>query len=112
MPVILFAVFQGLFCVITGALVSGAIADRARFGAWMVFVSVWTVLVYAPVAHWVFDLDRPGHVGGWLANRVGTLDFAGGMPVEISSGASRARARAGGRAPASASARTRCGRTT
>jgi ammonium transporter len=87
-PVILFAMFQGLFCVITGALVSGAIADRARFGAWIVFVSVWTVLVYAPVAHWVFDADRPGHVGGWLANRIGTIDFAGGMPVEICSGAS------------------------
>ncbi len=87
-PVILFAMFQGLFCVITGALVSGAIADRARFGAWIVFVSVWTVLVYAPVAHWVFDLDHPGHAGGWLANRVGTIDFAGGMAVEICSGAS------------------------
>jgi Amt family ammonium transporter len=87
-PVILFAMFQGLFCVITGALVSGAIADRARFGAWMVFVSAWTVLVYAPVAHWVFDLDHPKHVGGWLANRVGTIDFAGGMAVEICSGAS------------------------
>ncbi len=57
-PVILFAAFQGLFCVITGALVSGAIADRARFGAWIVFVAIWTVLVYAPVAHWVFDFDR------------------------------------------------------
>jgi Amt family ammonium transporter len=87
-PTILFAMFQGLFAVITGALVSGAIADRARFGAWMVFVSVWTVLVYAPVAHWVFDLDRSGHTGGWLANRVGTIDFAGGMAVEICSGAS------------------------
>ncbi len=87
-PVILFAMFQGLFCVITGALVSGAIADRARFGAWMVFVSVWTVLVYAPIAHWVFDADRDGHSGGWLLNRVGTIDFAGGMAVEICSGAS------------------------
>ncbi len=87
-PLILFALFQGLFCVITGALISGAIADRARFGAWIVFVSVWTVLVYAPAAHWVFDLDREGHVGGWLANTVGVVDFAGGMPVEITSGAS------------------------
>ena len=87
-PIILFAMFQGLFCVITGALVSGAIADRARFGAWIVFVSVWTVLVYAPIAHWVFDFDRDGHAGGWLANRVGTIDFAGGMAVEICSGAS------------------------
>lgn len=87
-PVILFAVFQGLFCVVTGALVSGAIADRARFGAWIVFVSVWTVLVYAPIAHWVFDFDRDGHVGGWLANKVGLVDFAGGTAVEICSGAS------------------------
>jgi len=87
-PVILFAVFQGLFCVITGALVSGAIADRARFGAWIVFVSIWTVVVYAPVAHWVFDFDRDGHAGGWLANKVGLVDFAGGTAVEICSGAS------------------------
>ncbi len=87
-PLILFAVFQGLFCVITGALVSGAIADRARFGAWMVFVAVWTLLVYAPIAHWVFDFSAGDHVGGWLANEVGTIDFAGGMAVEICSGAS------------------------
>jgi Amt family ammonium transporter len=87
-PVILFAVFQGLFAVITGALVSGAIADRARFGAWLVFVALWTVVVYAPVAHWVFDLSAGDHVGGWLANRVGLVDFAGGTAVEVCSGAS------------------------
>ncbi len=87
-PLILFAVFQGLFCVITGALVSGAIADRARFGAWLVFVAVWTVLVYAPIAHWVFDFSAGDHVGGWLANEVGVIDFAGGTAVEICSGAS------------------------
>src|SRR6476619_7982404 len=86
-PVLLYAVFQGLFAVITGALVSGAIADRARFGAWMVFVSVWTLLVYAPVAHWVFDFSSGDHTGGWLANRVGLVDFAGGTAVEICSGA-------------------------
>ena len=87
-PLILFAVFQGLFCVITGALVSGAIADRARFGAWIVFVGVWTLVVYAPVAHWVFDVDGDGHSGGWLVNEVGLVDFAGGTAVEICSGAS------------------------
>ncbi|WP_372728052.1 ammonium transporter [Nocardioides sp.] len=87
-PLILFAVFQGLFCVITGALVSGAIADRARFGAWLVFIGVWTMLVYAPIAHWIFDFDSEGHVGGWMANRLGVLDFAGGTAVEITSGAS------------------------
>jgi Amt family ammonium transporter len=87
-PVILFAVFQGLFCVITGALISGAIADRARFGAWLAFVGIWTVVVYAPVAHWIFDFSAGEHVGGWMANQVGVLDFAGGTAVEICSGAS------------------------
>ncbi len=87
-PTILFAVFQGLFAVITGALVSGAIADRAKFGAWLVFVSLWTLVVYAPVAHWVFDVSAGGHVGGWLVNRMGLVDFAGGTAVEICSGAS------------------------
>ena len=87
-PTILFAVFQGLFCVITGALVSGAIADRARFGAWLVFVGVWTLVVYAPIAHWIFDFSAGDHVGGWMANQLGVIDFAGGTAVEISSGAS------------------------
>jgi Amt family ammonium transporter len=87
-PLMLFAVFQGLFCVITGALVSGAIADRARFGAWMVFVSVWTLLVYAPIAHWIFDFSAGDHVGGWMANELKVIDFAGGTAVEICSGAS------------------------
>jgi Amt family ammonium transporter len=87
-PVILFAMFQGLFCVITGALVSGAIADRARFGAWIVFVSIWTLVVYAPVAHWIFDFSSGDHVGGWMANSLGVIDFAGGTAVEICSGAS------------------------
>jgi len=87
-PLLLFAMFQGLFCVITAALVSGAIADRARFGTWLVFVAVWSLVVYAPVAHWVFDISAGDHHGGWLANAVGIVDFAGGMPVEICSGAS------------------------
>jgi len=87
-PLMLFAVFQGLFCVITGALVSGAIADRARFGAWMAFVSVWTLLVYAPIAHWIFDFSSGDHVGGWMANELKVIDFAGGTAVEICSGAS------------------------
>ncbi|WP_017936396.1 ammonium transporter [Nocardioides sp. Iso805N] len=87
-PVILFACFQGLFAVVTGGLVAGAIADRARFGAWVVFIGLWTVLVYAPLAHWVFDGSRTGHTGGWLVNRVHLIDFAGGTAVEICSGAS------------------------
>ena len=87
-PLMLFAVFQGLFCVITAALVSGAIADRARFGAWMVFIAVWSLLVYAPIAHWVFDFSAGDHVGGWMANKLQVIDFAGGTAVEINSGAS------------------------
>ena len=110
-PLILFAVFQGLFCVITGALVSGAIADRARFGAWMVFVSLWTLLVYAPIAHWIFDFSAGDHVGGWMANELKVIDFAGGTAVEICSGASAlALALVLGRG--SVSAGTRCARTT
>lgn len=87
-PVILFACFQGLFAVVTGALVAGSIADRARFGAWVVFIAAWTVLVYAPIAHWVFDSSHPGHAGGWLVNRLHLVDFAGGTAVEVCSGAS------------------------
>jgi Amt family ammonium transporter len=87
LPATAYAVFQGLFAVITVALISGAIADRARFGTWMVFVAVWVSVVYAPVAHWVFDLSSGGHVGGWLANRLHLVDFAGGTAVEINSGA-------------------------
>ncbi|KAA1416879.1 ammonium transporter [Nocardioides humilatus] len=87
LPTILFAIFQGLFAVITVALIAGAIADRTRFGTWLVFCAVWTVLVYAPVAHWIFDFSSDGHVGGWMANQLHALDFAGGTAVEINSGA-------------------------
>jgi Amt family ammonium transporter len=87
LPTILFAIFQGLFAVITVALIAGAIADRTRFGTWLVFCAVWTVLVYAPVAHWIFDISAGDHVGGWMANKLGALDFAGGTAVEINSGA-------------------------
>ena len=86
-PKILFAMFQGLFGVITVGLIAGAIADRTRFGTWLVFCAVWTILVYAPVAHWIFDFSAGDHVGGWMANELGALDFAGGTAVEINSGA-------------------------
>ncbi len=86
-PKILFALFQGLFGVITVALIAGAIADRTKFGTWLVFCAIWTVLVYAPVAHWIFDFSAGDHVGGWMANELGALDFAGGTAVEINSGA-------------------------
>lgn len=88
-PTYVFIVFQMLFGVVTVALVSGAIADRAKFVAWMVFVPVWVTLVYVPVAHWVFAFDSAdgSTTGGWIANRLHTLDFAGGTAVEINSGA-------------------------
>ncbi|HKY58843.1 MAG TPA: ammonium transporter [Aeromicrobium sp.] len=87
-PTYVFVVFQMLFGVITVGLVAGAIADRAKFAAWMVFVPIWVLLVYAPVAHWVFAFDSAdGSVkGGWIANQLGALDFAGGTAVEINSG--------------------------
>jgi Amt family ammonium transporter len=86
-PTYVFVVFQMLFGVVTVALVSGAIADRAKFAAWMVFVPAWITFVYVPVAHWVFAFDSGTTRGGWIANRLHTLDFAGGTAVEINSGA-------------------------
>ncbi|WP_307800839.1 ammonium transporter [Actinomadura violacea] len=79
-PALLFVTFQLTFAILTTALISGAIADRARFSAWMVFVPVWALLVYAPIAHWVWG-------GGWISD-LGALDYAGGLVVEIASGAS------------------------
>jgi len=88
-PAFVFIVFQMLFGVVTVALVSGAIADRAKFVAWMVFVPVWVTFVYVPVAHWVFAFDASDGStrGGWITNRLDALDFAGGTAVEINSGA-------------------------
>lgn len=86
-----FAGFQGTFAIITVALISGAIADRARFGSWMVFAGLWALVVYFPVAGWIFNFTvKDGKVidGGWLVYNVGVMDFAGGTVVEIASGAS------------------------
>ena len=77
-PHLLFFAFQGSFCVITAALVSGAVVERMRFGPFMAFIALWSILVYPVLAHWVFG-------GGWLAE-MGTLDFAGGISVEMASG--------------------------
>jgi Amt family ammonium transporter len=77
-PHLVFFAFQATFCIITTALVSGAVVERMRFGAFLVFAALWSVLVYAVMAHWAFG-------GGWLFER-GTLDFAGGVPVEMGSG--------------------------
>jgi len=80
-PELLFSTFQLSFAIITAALVSGAIADRAKFTAWMVFVPVWSIVVYSVVAHWVWGPT------GWLF-KLGVLDYAGGLVVEIVSGSS------------------------
>jgi Amt family ammonium transporter len=77
-PHLLFMAFQGTFCIITVALVSGAVVERMRFSAFLVFAALWSVLVYAVLAHWAFG-------PGWLLDN-GTLDFAGGVPVEMGSG--------------------------
>ncbi|NHC44643.1 ammonium transporter [Motilibacter aurantiacus] len=84
-----FVGFQAVFAIITVALISGAIADRAKFGSWMLFAGIWATIVYFPVAHWVFafDNDDAGVVGGWIANDLAALDFAGGTAVHINAGA-------------------------
>jgi Amt family ammonium transporter len=82
-PPVAFVIFQMMFAVITAALLSGSAADRMKFSAFVVFIVAWSVLVYAPIAHWVFSPN------GWLA-RAGTEDFAGGTVVEITSGVSGA----------------------
>jgi Amt family ammonium transporter len=80
-PDILFVMYQGMFAVITPALISGAFAERMRFGPFVVFTLLWATLVYAPTAHWVWG-------GGWMGmSGLGALDFAGGTVVHISSGA-------------------------
>jgi len=87
LPAMAFVGFQAVFAIITVALISGAIADRAKFGAWMVFAGVWATIVYFPVAHWVFDFSLEEHVGGWIANNLAAIDFAGGTAVHINAGA-------------------------
>jgi Amt family ammonium transporter len=77
-PHYLFMCYQGTFCIITAALISGAIVERMRFSAYVLFISLWSVVVYAPVAHWVWG-------GGWLAD-MGALDFAGGTVVHVNAG--------------------------
>ncbi|NDF03118.1 MAG: ammonium transporter, partial [Actinobacteria bacterium] len=84
-PTLAFVMFQLTFAIITVALLSGAIADRTRFTAWVIFVAVWITLVYAPIAHWGFASQ--GGNGGWMIDRLGSLDFAGGTVVEMNSGA-------------------------
>src|SRR6187397_3316933 len=78
-PHLLFMCYQGTFCIITAALISGAIVERMRFPAYVAFISLWAVVVYSPVAHWVWG-------GGFLA-KMGALDFAGGTVVHVNAAA-------------------------
>jgi len=78
-PHVLFMCFQGTFCIITAALISGAIVERMRFSAYVAFITLWALVVYAPVAHWVWG-------GGWLS-KMGALDFAGGTVVHVNAAA-------------------------
>ncbi|GAA1348885.1 ammonium transporter [Streptomyces beijiangensis] len=80
-PTIVFSCFQMAFAIITVALISGSIAGRATMRGWLVFGSLWALVVYVPLAHWVFATD------GWVVAKLGALDFAGGLPVELNSGA-------------------------
>ena len=78
-PHALYMAFQATFCIITAALISGAIVERMRFSAYLVFICLWSLVVYAPLAHWVWG-------GGWLAD-MGAWDFAGGTVVHVNAGA-------------------------
>jgi Amt family ammonium transporter len=78
-PHVLFMAYQGTFAIITAALISGAIVERMRFGPYLAFLTLWALLIYAPVAHWVW--------GGGFIQKLGALDFAGGTVVHINAGA-------------------------
>jgi ammonium transporter, Amt family len=77
-PELLFFAFEASFCILTAALVSGAVVERMRFGPFLIFMAIWSVVIFAPMAHWVW--------GGGFLQAHGTLDFAGGVPVEMASG--------------------------
>jgi len=95
-PTLAFVAFQATFAIITVALISGAIADRAKFGSWLIFAGIWATVVYFPVASWVFNFglaDGAFTYGGWLTRGMqdvfgtGLIDFAGGTAVHINAGA-------------------------
>jgi ammonium transporter, Amt family len=85
LPVLLIAVFLCTFAAITPALIAGAVADRMKFAAWAVFVPLWSLLVYCPVAFWIYGGAFNGKVTGWLGAR-GSLDFAGGTVIHVNAG--------------------------
>ncbi len=78
-------IFLMTFAVITPALISGAVADRMKFSAWVLFVPLWSILVYTPVVYWIYGLNADGELVGWLGER-GSLDFAGGTAIHINAG--------------------------
>ncbi|MGY0500722.1 ammonium transporter [Nocardia sp. FBN12] len=87
-PLSVFVAFQLMFAIITVALISGAVADRLKFGSWLVFAGIWATVVYFPVAHWVFAFDGiTAENGGWIATNLKAIDFAGGTAVHINAGA-------------------------
>jgi ammonium transporter, Amt family len=79
-PDLLFMAFQMMFAIITPALIAGAVAERMKFSAWVIFIAIWSVVVYAPMAHWVWG-------GGFIASEIQAIDFAGGLVVHINAGA-------------------------
>ncbi|SDE43384.1 ammonium transporter, Amt family [Rhodococcus tukisamuensis] len=86
-PATVFVAFQAMFAIITVALISGAVADRLRFGPWLLFAGLWATIVYFPVSHWVFAFDGvTAENGGWIANQLKAIDFAGGTAVHINAG--------------------------
>ncbi len=87
-PATVFVAFQLMFAIITVALISGAVADRLRFGPWLLFAGLWATIVYFPVAHWVFAANGASAAeGGWILNKLKAIDFAGGTAVHINAGA-------------------------
>src|SRR5262245_45076334 len=77
-PHLLYMCYQGTFCIITAALISGAIVERMRFSAYVAFITLWALVVYTPIAHWVW--------GGGFLSKMGALDFAGGTVVHVNAG--------------------------
>src|SRR5271156_659466 len=87
LPATVVVAFQLMFAIITVALISGAVSDRLKFSAWLVFSGLWATFVYFPVAHWVFAADGfASEHGGWINNKLHAIDFAGGTAVHINSG--------------------------
>jgi len=87
LPATVFVAFQLMFAIITVALISGAVADRIKFSGWLLFAGLWATVVYFPVAHWVFSFDGvTAEKGGWIANKLLAVDFAGGTAVHINAG--------------------------